>query len=219
MDFGALFDWDGVIVDSSRLHEESWELLAREVGRPLPPGHFKRSFGMKNEAIIPSLFRWDVADGEVRRLSRRKEALYRELVVQRGIEPLPGVREFLARLRAAGIPSAIASSTHRENIDLSLGAMGLAGFFTGIVTAEDVSHGKPHPEPFLLAAKRLGRQPERCVVFEDAFVGLDSGRAAGARVVAVTTTHPRAALAAHGAHRVVDRLDEIDVAELAAWFV
>lgn len=214
--WGALFDWDGVIIDSSRHHEESWERLAREIGRSLPPGHFKQGFGRKNEFIIPTLLGWTSEPAEIHRLSLRKEALYREVVADWGLEALPGVRTWLERLRAAGVPCAIGSSTHRANIDLSLGMIGLAEFFRGIVTAEDVSHGKPDPEVFVKAAQSISRRPECCVVFEDAFVGLEAARAGGMKVVGVATTHPRADLGA--ADRAVQRLDELHPAELAAWF-
>ena len=90
-----------------------------ETGKPLPEGHFKRGFGRKNEFIIPELLRWATEPAEIRRLSLRKEALYRELVAEWGLEPLPGVRTWLERLRAAGVPCAIGSSTHRANIDLN----------------------------------------------------------------------------------------------------
>ena len=155
--WGALFDWDGVIIDSSSHHEESWERLAKEVGMPLPEGHFKKGFGRKNEFIIPQLLEWTNELSEIERLSLRKEALYREVVAERGLSALPGVRVWLERLREAGVPCAIGSSTHRANIDLSLGLIGLGEFFTGIVTAEDVRHGKPHPEVFLTAAARIDR--------------------------------------------------------------
>lgn len=215
MDIGALFDWDGVVIDSSAQHEESWERLGAEEGRPMPPGHFKRGFGMKNEVIIPQVLGWEVGPAELSRLSLRKEELYREVVRERGIAPLPGVRTFLERLRAAAIPCVIASSTHRANIELSLGAMGLGAFFTAIVSAEDVSHGKPHPEPFLLAAARAARAAARCIVFEDALMGIKAGLAAGAKVVAVSTTNTTNVLAAAGPHRIVDRLDELAVSDLA----
>lgn len=214
--WGAIFDWDGVIIDSSRHHEESWERLAREAGRLLPPGHFRAGFGRKNEFIIPEILRWTSDAAEIRRLSLRKEALYREVVGEWGLEPLPGVRAWLARLRDAGVPCAIGSSTHRANIDLSLGLIGLAEFFTGIVTAEDVSHGKPDPEVFVKAAGRIERPPERCVVFEDALVGIAAAHAGGMKVVAVATTHPAGELG--GADRAVHGLDELQPAELAAWF-
>lgn len=214
--WAALFDWDGVIIDSSLHHEESWERLAREIGKPLPPGHFQKSFGRKNEFIIPEILDWANEPAEIRRLSLRKEALYREVVAERGVEALPGVRAWLDRLRSAGVPCAIGSSTHRENIQLSLGLIGFAEYFQAVVTSEDVTHGKPHPDVFLTAAARLGCAPERCVVFEDAHVGIEAARAGGIKVVAVATTHPLAELTA--ADLAVRRLDELDPAELAKWF-
>src|SRR6478736_8679350 len=140
--WGALFDWDGVIIDSRRHHEESWERLAREMGKPLPAGHFVKGFGRKNEFIIPEILGWTRDLNEIHQISLRKEALYREVVADWGLEALPGVRTWMERLRDAGVPCTIGSSTHRANIDLSLGMIGLAEFFQGIVTAEDVSHGK-----------------------------------------------------------------------------
>src|SRR5579862_2551255 len=108
--WGAIFDWDGVIIDSSKAHEESWERLAREEQKPLPHDHFVKGFGRKNEFIIPELLGWTRNEAEVRRLSLRKEALYREVVCDRGQSALPGVRTWLERLRAHGVPCAIGSS-------------------------------------------------------------------------------------------------------------
>jgi len=214
--WGAVFDWDGVIIDSSTLHEESWERLAKEARLPLPFGHFKKGFGRKNEFIIPQILEWTNDPAEIERLSLRKEALYREVVAERGLSPLPGVRVWLERLREAGVPCAIGSSTHRANIDLSLGIIGLGKFFASIVTAEDVRHGKPNPEVFLKAAARIERPAARCVVFEDAFVGIEAAKAGGMKVVAVATTHPLAELTA--ADLAVSRLDELEPAKLARWF-
>ncbi len=211
---GAIFDWDGVIINSAEHHERSWERLAKEIGQPLFEGHFKAGFGMKNEVIIPEMLKWATDPEEVRRLSLRKEAIYREVVVERGIVALPGVENWLRTLRDAGIPCVIASSTHRENIDVSLGVLGLESYFSAMVTAEDVKRGKPDPEVFLTAAKRIGVEPGGGVVFEDAFVGVQAARAAKIRVAAVTTTNPRAALVEAKADWVVDRLDELSVSEL-----
>ena len=214
--WAALFDWDGVIIDSSKHHEESWERLAREIDRPLPEGHFRKTFGRKNEFIIPEMLQWTKEPAEIHRLSLRKEALYREVVAEWGVEALPGVRTWLDRLREAGVPCAIGSSTHRENIALSLGLIGLTDCFTAMITSEDVQQGKPHPEVFLTAAARLGADPARCVVFEDALVGIAAARAGGMKVVAVATTHPPEELSA--ADLAVRRLDELEVAQLAQWF-
>lgn len=211
---GALFDWDGVIIDSSRHHEESWERLAHESNLYLPADHFLKGFGMKNEAIIPDLLGWSRDPTEIRRLSLRKEELYREVIRERGIVPLPGVREFLAVLAEAAVPCAIASSTHRANIETSLEMLGLRGHFLALVTAEDVSRGKPDPEVFLKAAAALGKRPGDCVVFEDAPVGIAAANAGGIAAVGVAGTHGKAAL--EGARLVVSRLDELDVPRLEA---
>ena len=213
----VLFDWDGVIIDSSRPHEESWERLAAEEKKPLPSDHFTVGFGQKNEWIIPHLLRWTTADdlAQVRRLSLRKEVLYREIIRERGLKALPGVHDFLKRLQAAGVPNCIGSSTHRENITTILGVLGLEGLFGGMVTSEDVSHGKPHPDVFLKAAAKTGVPPARCVVFEDALPGIAAGHAGGMKVVGVATTHPAEVLRGK-VHRVVTRLDELTVANLRA---
>lgn len=209
MSIGAVFDWDGVVVDSSMHHERSWEMLAEEEGRELPPDHFKRGFGQKNERIIPGILKWTDDDHEIQRLSLRKEALYRELVEAEGLVVLPGARELLQALQDAGIPCAVGSSTHRANLDVAFQQSGLAAFFGGVVTGEDVSHGKPDPEVFLLAAKSIGVPPARCVVFEDVPAGVDAALGGGMKAIALTTTNP-AEKVAH-AHLVVGDLSNVTV--------
>jgi len=209
---GAIFDWDGVIIDSSALHEKSWERLAAETGFKLPAGHFKRGFGMKNTFIIPKILKWVEAPDEVHRLSLRKEELYRELVAECGIEPLPGVTHWLEELRRYGIPCAIGSSTERLNIDAILNVLGIGHCFSAIVSADDVSHGKPDPEVFLTAAQRIDRDPACCVVFEDALVGIEAAHRGGMKVVAVATTNPIETIGA--ADLAVRRLDELTVDKL-----
>src|SRR5450631_3313447 len=211
---GAIFDWDGVIINSAAQHELSWERLAKEFGKALPENHFKLGFGMKNEVIIPELLKWTAVPTEVRLLSLRKEAIYREVVREQGMTALPGVAEWLQQLRDAGVPCAIGSSTHRENITTTLEVLGLKEFFADIVTAEDVKRGKPDPEVFLTAARRIGVEPADAVVFEDALVGIAAAHAAGMRVVAVATTEPHDKLT--HADWIVDRMDELSVAQLWA---
>jgi len=211
---GAIFDWDGVIINSAAHHEASWERLAKECGKLLPENHFKRGFGMKNEVIIPELLGWTHVPVEVRILSLRKEAIYREIVREQGIAALPGVEPWLRTLHEAEIPCVLASSTHRENITTTLDVLGMREFFSDLVTAEDVKRGKPDPEVFLTAAQRLGIEPPQGIVFEDALVGIEAAHAAGMRVVAVTTTEREDELV--HADWVVDRLDELSVAQLWA---
>ena len=214
--FGAIFDWDGVIIDSSRHHEESWERLGLEIGKPLPEGHFKKGFGMKNEWIIPNLLNWSDESEEVERLSMRKEELYRAVVLDWGIAALPGVVEWLTALRAAGIPRVIGSSTHRLNIVTTLERLKLRDMFDDIVSAEDVSAGKPDPQVFLKAAGKIGVEPSHCVVFEDAHVGIEAARRARMKVIGVATTHPIEDLGE--ADLAIHALTELTIAKVAALF-
>ena len=191
MDIGFLFDWDGVVIDSHNQHERSWDLLSAEIGQPLPEGFMKKSFGMRNLDIFPMWLPQLQGDkAAITALSNRKEELYREILRREGIEALPGVKDFLKAARAAGIPASVGSSTPRENIDTVIEMAGLQGLFNAIVCSDDVTHGKPHPEVFLTGAQRLQRRPERCVVFEDAFVGIEAGKSGGMKVVGIATTHP-----------------------------
>lgn len=211
-DWCVLFDWDGVVVDSSKLHEQSWEVMAAEFDLPLPEGHFIRGFGMKNERVIPEVLGWTDDPEKIQFYAQRKEAVYRDLALAAGLGPLPGVREMLLALNEAGVPCSIASSTPRVNIDFILGRMGLDTLFDAITTGDQVKQGKPAPDIFLHAAGQLGGRP--ALVFEDALVGIEAAKRAGMAVVAVTTTHPAHELGA--ADKVVDRLDSLSLEEARA---
>lgn len=213
----AIFDFDGVIIDSHDAHRQSWFELAAELGRSLTNEQFKESFGMRNEAIIPGLFGWcQEGDTEtLNRLADRKEHFYREVLRSTGIDPLPGVTDLLDSLDAAGIPRGIGSSTPYENIRCALGLAGLEGRFDTVTAAEDVSRGKPDPEVFLRAAESLNATPATSVVFEDAHVGIAAARAAGMKCIAVTTTHARETFGT-APDRIVDSLAEITAADLSA---
>lgn len=216
MDIGAIFDWDGIVIDSSAAHEESWELLAAEENLPLFEGHFKQGFGRKNEWIIPNLLKWSENPAEIARLGFRKEELYREIIARRGIDALPGVRDLLAFFKDKAIPCVVGSSTPRLNVETIMDALGVRDAFAGICAAEDVTHGKPDPEVFLKAAAMIHRKPERCVVFEDAHHGIEAALAGGMKAVAVGTTHPLSSF--KGAHLSVHRLNELDKDSLLALF-
>lgn len=205
---GALFDWDGVVIDSSDQHERSWELLAKEIGKPLPANHFKRGFGMKNQFIIPRILGWTDNQQEIHQYSLRKEELYRGIIASEGITPLPGVVNLLQLLQEHAVPCAVGSSTHRKNIETIFQAIGLRDCFQAVVTAEDVDQGKPDPEVFLKSAEKIGIEPHNCVVFEDALVGIEAGLAAGTRVIAVATTHDISELGL--ASVAVDSLEDVD---------
>lgn len=218
-DIGVVFDLDGVLIDSHDQHERSWFQLAAEVDKPLTKEQFKESFGMRNVMCIPNVFYWTSPEDheQIRRLGDRKEELYRELLRADGIEPLPGVVDLLQSLTDAGVLFSLGSSTSRKNIEVCFASTGLDRFFGPFYTgAEDVTRGKPFPDVFLEAAAKIDRLPARCLVIEDAHVGVEAGIAAGMKVLAVTTTHTRESFTESGAVRVVDSLAEIDAVAVLA---
>lgn len=217
-DIGFIFDWDGVVVDSSRQHELSWERLAEAERLALFEGHFKLGFGKKNQFIIPNLLKWTDDLEEIERLSLRKEELYREIVRETGLSPLPGVSEFLERLKAEGRPRVIASSTPRANIDAVLKVIGLEGAFKHVVSADDVGKGKPDPEVFLKAAEKIRVEPSRCVVFEDSESGVQAGLAAGMKVVGIATTNPIDFLESNGVDLAVESFEGLSIERLHELF-
>lgn len=186
----VLWDMDGTLVDSGDLHFEAWRETIAALGRPLSRAEFDATFGQRNDAVLRRLVDPDIGAADIARIGDEKEARYRALVAARGIAPLAGALDWLRRLADAGWRQAIASSGPRANSEAILAALDLGASFAAIAAAEDVTHGKPHPEVFLVAAARLGVEPRRCVVLEDAPPGLEAGRRAGMPTIGVLSTHP-----------------------------
>ncbi len=212
--FGALFDLDGVIVDSSQFHYESWVKLGEEVGFTMTPEFFRKTFGQRNDAIIRQLVP-NATDEQIAKLGARKEELYREVARGR-LVPLPGAMELIRGLKELGFKLAIASSTPRINIAFAIEQLRMGDLFDDFVGAEDVKRGKPDPEVFLTAARKVGVAPERCVVFEDAVAGVIAAKRGGMKCVAVTTTNPRDSLQMAGADLIVDSLTEVTPQQIVA---
>ncbi|MBC2603661.1 HAD family hydrolase [Puniceicoccus vermicola] len=214
--FGVLFDWDGVVVDSSSHHYLSWQQLAEEIGESITEEQFRESFGQVNRVIIPDLLGWSDDSEEIDSLGARKEELYRKIVREKGLDPLLGARELVQALKAAGIPRVVGTSSETENIETALEVMGMEGLFDGIVASEDVTEGKPDPEVFLKAAKITGLPPAQCVVLEDSHHGLQAADAGGMKSVGVLTTHPKEKLGSPDLF--VSSLQDLSVEALKALF-
>lgn len=181
----VLWDLDGTLVDSAGLHWISWRDTLAAEGIRITRQQFLDSFGQKNDRILPVWLGPDTPPERIRRVGEAKEAEYRRLVQVHGLTPLPGAAEWLRRLHLRGWKQAIASSAPRQNVQVMLRALAVDREIDAVVGAEDVSAGKPDPEVFLAAAARLDVPPDRCVVVEDAAVGVDAARRAGARSVGV----------------------------------
>ena len=209
---GVVFDMDGVLVDSAEPHFRSWQLLGAENDIDVSREQFSSTFGRQNNDIVPLLF-GEVSPERLRQLSDRKETLYRDLI-RTQVPIVDGAPELVRSLCAAGVSVGVGSSGPLANIRMVLEAMGLQDCISAIVSGDDVTHGKPHPEVFSLTFERMGVDPTYGVVVEDAPVGVQAARAAGAYVVAVLIYHPREAF--DHADCFVDRLSRVSAEQLTS---
>jgi beta-phosphoglucomutase len=205
----AIWDMDGTLVDTAELHFLAWRAVCRELGRDFDRADFAATFGRRNPEILAHLFGDRLGAAEVESIGEHKETLYRA-EAGKGVTLLPGVAALMRGLHAAGFRQAIGSSAPRANLSLILELTGVAAFLGAVVGAEDTTRGKPDPQVFLVAAEKLGVEPARCVVFEDAVAGVEAAKAGGMRCVAVSFVghHPPEKLRAAGADLVVRSLEE-----------
>lgn len=208
----VIWDMDGIIIDSAPYHLKAWQEVFSKRGLNFTGDDFRSSFGMRNDTIIGGFLGEGASDEEIAAIGREKEASFR-LKIRQNPRPLPGVVALMAALAERDLKMAIASSAPRENIELVIDTLGIARHFLVIISEKDVTRGKPEPDGYLLAAKRLGVKPENCLVIEDAIVGVTAARRAGMHCLAVTNSHPRDSLS--DADLVVDSLEEISAGDIA----
>jgi beta-phosphoglucomutase family hydrolase len=212
--FGVIFDMDGTIVHNMPYHMQAFREFNERYGVAMGDEEFlRRTSGKTNDDIMRLLFGEDISAERIAALSSEKESLYRELYrphlrLSRGLDAL------LEALAARGVPMSVGSSAPDENIDLVLDGLNIRRCFRAVINASQVQHGKPHPEVFLKAAAAMQLAPAQCVVVEDAVVGVEAGRNAGMKVVAVAQIMSREALSR--ADLVVDDFTELSVATLEA---
>lgn len=208
-EFAVIFDMDGVIVDNNWAHKEAIQRFFSDHGVDLTDREFReRVFGRTNREWIRETFDQELPQDQIQRMIREKEALYRE-IYQPHIALLGGLRKLLESLEKVEVPLALATSAPMSNVEFILGEGDIDGYFQVILTDADVTEGKPHPEIYLKTADALGTPPEQCIVIEDSLAGVEAGKAAGASVIAVTTTHSREELS--HANLVVEDFRELAI--------
>ncbi len=188
-----LFDLDGTIADSMPLHFRSWTQAVHEAGGTFPEQDFYDLGGVtlpRTVEILNERYGYTMPPAET---ARRKEQLFLALLPE--LKPIASVLAVIRRDHGR-VPFAVVSGSPHESIISSLRTLNLVEEFPVIVGAEDYTHGKPDPEPFLTAAARLHVDPAACLVFEDADAGIASAEAAGMRWVRIPHAHERVALAA-----------------------
>lgn len=189
----AIFDMDGVIADTNPHHRITWgEYARRFFNHDLTEDEFLQHVsGRTNAAIVTYLLNGKTLPAaEIDRLGDEKEALFREVYAPHA-QTVPGLEAFLKELKRNGVKTAVATSAPTANLTFILETLKLEPYFDVLLDITKVTQPKPHPEIYQTAMRLLGVGPEASVVFEDFIPGIAAGRASGARVVGVATTHPR----------------------------
>jgi beta-phosphoglucomutase family hydrolase len=209
-DYAVLWDVDGVLIDSGEQHRRAWEQLAREEDLPYSDAAFWATFGMRNSDIFPRMFGVSGPPERIATLGDRKEAIYRDLLKQEAVA-LPGAKELLAALHAAGYRQALGSSAPPANLEVIIQLLGIAPYLDAVVSGEQVAHGKPAPDIFLAGAERLGIPPAHCLVIEDAPAGVAAAHAGGMRCLAVRRAGQPDTPGLDAADALVDSLEHASV--------
>ena len=173
---GLVFDCDGTIADTMPLHYQAWVQSLGEHGHDFPEALFYEMAGIPTHTIIEILNQKHGYTLPVQKTSERKDALFLELIPQ--VTPIEPVVSII-KAYAGKLPMSVATGGTRSLCSKTLSALGLLDYFQAMVTADDVRHGKPAPDIFLEAARRMNVPPKLCCAFEDAELGLASANAAG----------------------------------------
>lgn len=207
----ALIDMDGVLYDSMPHHARAWHQMMKEQGIHTDPDEFYLYEGMTGQATINLILRReagrDAAPGEAERLYARKAELF---AASGKKEPMPGAARMLKALMQGGIPRVLVTGSAQSSLLNALNTDYPGAFPEDMrITALDVTHGKPDPEPYLKGAEKAGTEPARTIVIENAPLGVRAGKAAGAFTVAVTTGPiPREEFEKEGADMIFSSMDE-----------
>lgn len=201
---GAIFDMDGLLFDTERLYQESWQVIAHEWGFEPSPDFPRAVCGTNGEhmrEVVRSYYPQVDTEKYIAACLARVERCMEQEVREK-----PGVHEILAYLREQGWRVAVASSSAARLIESNLRRTGIDGYFDAIVSGEQVGRGKPEPDIFLEAARRLGLAPADCYVFEDGINGIRAGLAAGCKTVMIPDLTPPTDAVRQAGVRVYDSL-------------
>ena len=184
----AIFDLDGVIVDTAKFHFLAWKRLASELGFEFTEKDNERQKGVSRMQSLEILLEVggfsDLSEEKKQEMTTKKNQWYKEYLYEMTpAELLPGAEEFLKYLRLKGIKISLASAS--KNAPIILEKLNITNLFDAIVDGNSVSKAKPDPEVFLKAAEKLGIDPSECFVFEDAQAGVEGAKNAGMRVVGI----------------------------------
>lgn len=208
----VIFDLDGTLINNNPYHIEAWKVFYNKIGKPFSKQEYTKNInGRINRDIFNYIFNTTLSPDLIEVYSNEKEALYRELYKPH-IKPINGLIDFLDELENEKILKAIATSGLAPNINFMFEHVPIKKYYANVIDASQITNGKPHPEIFLKAAASVNADAKRCVAFEDSVAGIRAAKAAGMKVIGLTTTHT--AEEVHEADLVITDYTEISLTKL-----
>lgn len=181
----VLWDMDGTIADSEQVHFQAWQITLRQHGVTYTFAEFIADFGRSNGELLPALLNVETGAELVQEVSREKEASFRQLAREQGLQPLPGVTDWLERFRIEGIQQVVSSSGPMANIAAQVDILDIGDYFLALMSGAKLPKSKPDPAIFLNSAVAVRSQPYECIVVEDSIHGVEGARRAGMGSIAV----------------------------------
>lgn len=204
-----IFDMDGVVVNNRIQDFKAWKRIFLEYGFNLNYKKYLSFLGMKGEEIIWKNINENIPEKEVLKIVNRKERYFVEEIEKRKLKPPKGLKKLLKGFQRANYKIGLATSAPSYKTNIILERLKIKNFFDVVVTAEEVSKGKPNPEIYLKVAEKLGVEPEKCIVIEDAPNGIEAAKNAGMKCIAITTTHKMSEL--KNADKIINSFKELTI--------
>ena len=208
----VIFDMDGVIVDSHPAHRHAWRRFLQDLGRQVPDHELDFILDGRKRVDILRYFLGELSEIELAEFGNRKDEFFQRNADH--VKPMSGVTELLVQLRKEKIVMAVATSASEVRTHSTLERLKLRHYFSAIITANDVAHGKPDPTVYRLACQRVNTSPETALAIEDAVSGVQAARGAGLKVLGVSDPKAADKLRGAGAFHVVENLEGLSLKRL-----
>lgn len=211
-----IFDLDGVLADSHPAHKQAWSELLSSLGLNISPEELEYVVEGRKRDEIMRHFLGKLSNEQIREYGLKKDSLFTKY--SSGLQTIPGVREFVGEVHAAGIATAVASSAGRKRVEANLRQLGISDYFPVVITGDDVINGKPDPALFIKAAERLNLPSEETLVCEDAVNGVQAAKAAGMKCLAIASAGREMMLSGAGADKIIRDFSSLALDELRTLF-
>jgi HAD superfamily hydrolase (TIGR01509 family) len=208
----VVFDMDGVIVNSHPVHRKAWQQFLQQLGHEVSEGELDYILEGRKRSDILCRFLGPLSPEQIQEYGQRKDLFFQESAGE--VQPIPGLLDFVEHVASSKKSMAVATSASESRTRFTLEQLGLHAYFDAIVTSKDVALGKPAPDIYQTACRRLEVEPQTAIAFEDAVAGVEAAKAAGLSCVGVLSHQPAAKLIAAGADWVIRDFTGLSLNEL-----